>query len=154
MKLEKWARRVFTISFWPVADSLLTIFSNAMLLKFGVKTAVIASVFAMAGLNLLLFNLLNKEKILQDRISKSTSKIFKLKTKIENLEIGKALACFAVFVISGPAMAGVPLLWLLKIKKKTVYNIIFLGSIVNSILWVGGVWNIFWFLVKRHIFPI
>lgn len=148
----KWIRRIFTISFWPAADTLLTVFSNAVLLKFGVKWAVGVTIFAMAGVNLFLFDLLNKEKGLQDRISKSTSKIFKLKTKIENLEIGKALACFAVFVISGPAMAGVPLLWLLKIKKKTAYNVIFAGSVVNSILWVGGVWNLFWYLIKRHIF--
>lgn len=149
--MNKDLRRTLTILAWPTIDTILTVFSNVVLLHFGVKIAVLATIIAMIILNSTLFYLLSIEVEIQKWILRRTGAIAFWQKKIKGLEYGRTGAILAVYTISGPAMAGVPLLWLLGVKKKTAYILIFIGSILNSIVWVGGVYATFWYFAKDLI---
>jgi hypothetical protein len=144
-------RRVITIAAWPFIDTALTIFSNLILLHWGVRLAIVATAVVMTTLNLLLFHLLSLEKPIQEWVTKKSRRISFLQKKIKSLEYGKTTVILLVFTISGPAMAGVPLLWLLGVKGRTAAVLIILGSTINSLLWVGGVYNIFWIVARDLI---
>lgn len=146
-----WVRRIFIILIWPFADSFLNIFANIFLLQFGREVAILATVIVKTIINITFFNLLNKEKELQEKITRKATDLLKLKIKVQKWEHGKILAALFIFTISGPAMVGVPFVWLLGISKKSAYLLIFFGSAINSIFWVGGVYNTFWIVVKEII---
>ncbi|OGY15989.1 MAG: hypothetical protein A3H88_00470 [Candidatus Blackburnbacteria bacterium RIFCSPLOWO2_02_FULL_44_9] len=146
-----WFRRSITIAFWPFTDSLLTVLSNAILLKFGAETAVAATIILMTFLNLFLFGLLNKEKEFQEKITQKMSKFLEWSKKAKSIKYGGVIASLFVFTISGPAMAGVPFLWILGIKKHKAYALIIIGSTINSLLWVGGIYNNFWIFIKSFL---
>lgn len=149
--MSTWLRRTLTILFWPLIDTILTIFSNAVLLKFGVKTSILSTIILMTILNLGLFRLLSMEKEIQEWVGEKSQQLNFWKKKIKNMEYGKTLVILGVYTISGPAMAGVPLIWILGVKGKLAYTLIVIGSVLNSFVWVGGVYNLFWYLVKDII---
>lgn len=147
----QWFRRSATIAFWPFIDSIMTVFSNTILLRYGVKTAVITTIILMIVLNFMLFYLLSLEHELQNWIGKQTKKINYWRQKIRKFSIGESALILIVYTLSGPAMAGVPLLWVLGVKGKKAYFYITIGVIINSILWVGGVYHLFWILAYDAI---
>lgn len=141
-------RRTITITAWPLIDTILTIFSNLVLLHWGVRLAIVATAVVMTTLNLLLFYLLSLEKPVQEWVAKKSEKISLLQKKVKSARYGKTIVILLVFTVSGPAMAGVPLLWLLGIKGRNAVLLIALGSTINSLLWVGGIYNIFWIIAR------
>ncbi len=147
----QWFRRSATIAFWPFIDSIMTVFSNTILLRYGVKMAVITTIILMLALNFMLFYLLSLENELQNWIGKQTKKITSWRQKIQKFSIGESALILIVYTLSGPAMAGVPLLWVLGIKGKKAYFYITIGVVINSILWVGGVYHLFWILAYDAI---
>ncbi|MBI2591047.1 MAG: hypothetical protein HYW33_04255 [Candidatus Blackburnbacteria bacterium] len=129
----------------------MTVFSNTILLRYGVKMAVITTIILMLALNFMLFYLLSLENELQNWIGKQTKKITSWRQKIQKFSIGESALILIVYTLSGPAMAGVPLLWVLGIKGKKAYFYITIGVVINSILWVGGVYHLFWILAYDAI---
>lgn len=105
----------------------------------------------MLALNFMLFYLLSLENELQNWIGKQTKKITSWRQKIQKFSIGESALILIVYTLSGPAMAGVPLLWVLGIKGKKAYFYITIGVVINSILWVGGVYHLFWILAYDAI---
>lgn len=146
-----WLRRTLTIAFWPFIDSIMTVFSNAILLHYGTKAAVLSTIVVMTLLNFLLFYLLSLEKELQGFIEKQSRKVKFLHKKVGKLEWGKTATILIVYTLSGPAMAGVPLMWVLGMRGKKAYWLIVIGVTMNSILWVGGIYHFFWILVHDVI---
>lgn len=129
----------------------MTVFSNAVLLHYGVKTAVVSTTLVMIVLNMMLFYLLSLEKELQDFIDRHSKNLKFLHNTVRKLEWGKTAAILLVYTVSGPAMAGVPLMWILGVRGKKAYILIVIGVTINSILWVGGVYNFFWIIVHDVI---
>ncbi|MBI4028755.1 MAG: hypothetical protein HY376_00080 [Candidatus Blackburnbacteria bacterium] len=147
----QWFRRSATIAFWPLIDSIMTVFSNIILLRYGVKTAVSSTIILMFVLNATLFYLLSLEHELQSWIDKQSKNINSWRKTTQRFNVGESALILIVYTLSGPAMAGVPLLWVLGVKGKKAYFYIAVGVIINSILWVGGIYHIFWILAHEAI---
>jgi hypothetical protein len=122
-----------------------------MLVHFDAFVAIPATAALTITLNLFFFYLLSFEEELPSLFKPVLSKIQLWEQRIPGLDKGKALAILAVYTISGPAMIGAPLIWLLQIRGKRAYTLIILGAILNAIVWVGGVYNILWLLVRELI---
>ncbi|OGY09022.1 MAG: hypothetical protein A2782_00860 [Candidatus Blackburnbacteria bacterium RIFCSPHIGHO2_01_FULL_43_15b] len=129
----------------------MTVFSNTILLRYGVKTAVVSTIVLMFILNCALFYLLSLERELQSWINKQSKNIRTWQKNLQRFNVGESALILIVYTLSGPAMAGVPLLWVLGIKGKKAYFYITIGVTINSILWVGGVYHVFWILAYDAI---
>lgn len=144
-----FSRRLLTIIFWPSIDIIVAFFANILLVKFEPDRAVIFTTLLAMVLNLIFLHLLYLEKDLQSWVHKRAGKILYLEKKFQAVEHGKNLAILTVYLISGPAMAGAPLIWLLGIKGLRAYTLVIIGVALNSLFWVLGVYNIFWVLVRE-----
>lgn len=146
-----WFRRLATVIFWPSIDIVVAFFANYMLVRFDSTTAVLATGVAAMFLNLILLHLLYLEKDLQRWVHKRARRILFLEQKFQAVEHGKNMAVLTVYLVSGPAMAGAPLIWLLGIKGLRAYTLVIIGVALNSLFWVLGVYNIFWVLVRELV---
>ncbi|MDO8503599.1 MAG: hypothetical protein Q7S60_02820 [bacterium] len=141
------ARRVLTIGIWPLLDWVVTAFANFSLVYFrGAEVGLLKSIFSTAAiaaiLNIGYLYLLGREKWIPEKLSAQAEKFLELQSRIPFLDRWKSLAILAVYAVSGPAAAGTPLLWLLGFKGKKAYLLATIGVTINSIIWVGGVYNI------------
>lgn len=144
-----FSRRLLTLVFWPSIDIIVAFFANVLLVKFEPARAVIFTTLLAMVLNLVFLHLLYLEKDLQSWVHKRAGKILSLEKKFQAIEHGKNLAVLSVYLISGPAMAGAPLIWLLGIKGLRAYALLIIGVALNSLFWILGVYNIFWVLVRE-----
>lgn len=141
------ARRVLTVSIWPFIDWVVTAFANFSLVYFrGTEVGLLKSIFSTAAiaavLNIGYLYLLGREKWIPEKLSAQAEKFLELQSRIPFLDRWKSLGILAVYTVSGPAMAGAPLLWLLGFKGRKAYTLAIIGVTLNSIIWVGGVYNI------------
>lgn len=144
-----WVRRLFTLVFWPSIDIIVALFANFMLVRSSATTAALATGVAAMSLNLIFLHLLYLEKDLQRWVHKRAKRILFLEQKFQAVEHGKNLAVLTVYLVSGPAMAGAPLIWLLGIRGIRAYTLVILGTLLNSLIWVLGIYNIFWLLIRE-----
>ena len=49
-------------------------------------------------------------------------------------------------------MAGLPLIWLLRIRGIRAYVLVVIGTTLNGIFWVGAVYSNIW-VILRGLFP-
>lgn len=144
-----FSRRLLTIVFWPSIDIIVAFFANFMIIRSSPATAVITTGVVAMSLNIIFLHLLFLEKDLQKWVHKRAGKILALEKKFQAVEHGKNLAVLTVYLVSGPAMAGAPLIWLLGIRGLRAYALVIIGVALNSLFWVLGVYNIFWVLVRE-----
>lgn len=142
-------RRTLLISFWPITDFIVTVLANVLLVNAGVVRAVATTTIIGSLFNIIFIWLLGFEKELYGVILRKTKGI----VRFQNLsaKIGKTFAVLAAYTISGPAMLGAPLIWLLGIRGRRAYMLAVAGITINSIFWVGGVYHLFWVLVRAAI---
>lgn len=141
------ARRALTVGLWPFIDFVVTGFANFSLVYFrGTEVGLLKAIFSTAAvaaiLNISYLYLLAREKWIPDKLAQQTEKFLELQSRIPFLDRWKSLGILAVYTVSGPAMAGAPLLWLLGFKGRKAYTLAAVGVTINSIVWVGGVYNI------------
>lgn len=141
------ARRVLTVALWPFIDWIVTIFANLSLVYFReTELGLLKSIFSTAAiatvLNIGYLYLLGREKWIPEKLSAQAEKFLELERRIPFLDRWKSLGILAVYTVSGPAMAGAPLLWLLGFKGRKAYTLAIIGVTINSIIWVGGVYNV------------
>lgn len=144
-------RRILTFLFWPSIDFFVTFFANVMLIKFSAPTAALWTGVSAVFLNLIFLHLLYLEKDLQFWVHKRAKKILAIEKKFQKLEHGKNLAVLSVYAISGPAMAGAPLIWLLGIRGFQAYALVLVGTLINSLIWVLGVYNLLWLIARQMV---
>lgn len=144
-------RRAFVMGFWPLTDFIVTILANVLLVNSGVVRAIVVTAIIASLFNILFLHLLNYEKDLYSWVAKSTQKVGFVRLKKLSIKVGKTFAVLLAYVISGPAMVGAPLIWLLGVRGKKAYMLAILGVTLNSIIWVGGFYHLFWTLVKTVI---
>jgi Flp pilus assembly protein TadB len=120
-----------------------------MLVRFGAKTAFLATAIAALFLNLVFLHLLYLERDLQRWVQRRAKRLLFLEQKLQAVEHGKNLAVLTVYLVSGPAMAGAPLIWLLGIKGIRAYVLVIFGTFLNSLVWVMGIYNSLWFLIRE-----
>lgn len=144
-------RRIITITFWPLIDLVVTLFGNWMLVHSRVWVAILATAFVTMLFNFTLLYLLSFEKAVPRWFEKQIDKISGLHSFLSRMQVGEFVTILIVYVISGPAMAGAPLIWLLGIKGKRAASLVVIGVTLNSILWVGGVYNVLWLLIHEVV---
>lgn len=144
-----WIRRTVIFLFWPSIDLIITFFANFMLVRFDTTIAVIGTGITAMILNLVFLHLLYFETDLQKWVHKRAGLTLTLGRKFQTIKYAQNAIILFVYTISGPVMAGAPLIWLLGIKGKRAYALVFLGTLINSLVWVVGIYNMFWFLVRE-----
>ena len=138
-------RRLLLISTWPLIDFTVAVISNFFLLRFGFWTAVWLTIVLNTIVNILFLRLLYLEK---EWVKKRTRKISFSKYEHISNTYGKTTAVLLAYLASGPAMVGVPLIWLFGIPRKRGYILAFIGVCLNTLVWVGGVYNLLWTLLR------
>ncbi len=146
-----WLRRFVTVIFWPSIDIIVAFFANFMIIRSSPTTAVITTGLVAISLNLIFLHLLYLERDLQMWVHKRAGKILALEKKVQAVEHGKNLAVLTVYLFSGPAMAGAPLIWLLGIKGMRAYTLVIIGTLLNSLVWVLGIYNLLWMLIREVV---
>lgn len=146
-----FSRRIITISFWPILDWIVTFISHFMLLKFGVLPAVLVTSVVAITLNIIFYHLLLSEEGVSLWAQKQLRKVKPFYAFISKYSQSETLAVLVVYTLSGPAMAGAPLIWLLRIKRARAHFLIVVGIILNSILWTGVIYGTFWRIVRGLI---
>lgn len=141
-------RRTLLISFWPIMDFVLTVLANILIVNTGVIRAVLTMIIVSSIFNVIFLYLLSLEIELSRWVH---AQIALSKFKGVSVKIGKAATVILAYVISGPAMVGAPLIWLLGIRGRKAYTLAIIGVTLNTILWVGGFYHLFWILVKTAI---
>ncbi|MBI2007129.1 MAG: hypothetical protein HYS83_00260 [Candidatus Blackburnbacteria bacterium] len=48
-------------------------------------------------------------------------------------------------------MAGAPLIWLLGIRGMRAYTLVIVGTLLNSLVWVLGIYNLLWVLIREVV---
>lgn len=143
-------RRFVTIAFWPSIDIIVTFFANFMLVRFNAMTAAFSTALLAMSLNFAFLHLLFLEKELQAWVNSRARRLLSLGNEVQkNFEVGKFFTVIVIYAVSGPAMVGAPLIWLLGIKGLRAYSLIVLGTLLNSLIWVGGIYNAFWLLIRE-----
>lgn len=144
-------RRTLLISFWPITDFIITVLANVLIVNLGVIRAVIGTAIAASILNVVFLHLLSFEKELYSWVAKQKKGFAFLRFERLSVKIGKTFAVLIAYVVSGPAMVGAPVIWLLGIRSKKAYTLAILGVTLNSIIWVGGFYHLIWILIKTAI---
>ncbi|MBI2405533.1 hypothetical protein HYV21_00560 [Candidatus Microgenomates bacterium] len=144
-------RRTILVSIWPVADFVLTVLANILIVNTGVIRAVLVMVVVNSIFNVIFLHLLTFEVELSAWVRTQTKKIKLEKFSTISVKIGKAASVIIAYIVSGPAMVGAPLIWLLRIRGWKAYTLAVIGVTLNTILWVGGFYHLFWILVKAAI---
>ena len=114
-------RRTLIVGFWPLTDFIVTILANILLVNAGVIRAIVITAIVASTLNVLFLYLLNFEKDLHKIVEKSAKKIGFVRFEKLSLKIGKTFAILIAYLVSGPAMVGAPLIWLLGVRGKKAY---------------------------------
>lgn len=149
--MEHWPRRIFTLLFWPFVDSTLTLISYFLIAKFGPILAIVGTAILGISLNFFFLYLLSLEVQIHDWIERQISKIDFLRRNVPLFEKSEIFAVLLVYLISGPAMLGAPLIWILDIKGLKRIFLVVVGITLNSIIWVGGIHNSIWTLIEKLI---
>ncbi len=144
-------RRTLVIGLWPFTDFIVTVVANVMLVNSGVVRAIVVTTIVGTLLNVLFLHLLSFEHELIDWVQKQTNKLLFVRLHKVSLKVGKTFAVLLAYAVSGPAMVGAPIIWFLGIRGRKAYLLATLGITINSIIWVGGIYHLFWTLVKTVI---
>lgn len=152
LTVRKYLRRVVTLALWPSIDIIVTIFSNFLILRFNTYVATTATILVMIVLNSALLYLLALELDLSDWIRAKTRRLERVRRLIRASALRRDLGILAVYTFSGPAMAGLPLIWLLRIRGIRAYVLVVIGTTLNGIFWVGAVYSNIW-VILRGLFP-
>lgn len=148
---NEFFRRTALIGFWPMTDFIVTVFANILLVNSGVVRAIIGTTVLASILNILFLHLLSFEKDLYGWMVKSTGTVGFVRLQKMSVKVGKTFAVLIAYLVSGPAMVGAPLIWILGIRGRKAYTLAIIGVILNAIVWVGGFYNLFWVLVKTAL---
>ncbi|MBI2594866.1 MAG: hypothetical protein HYW38_01230 [Candidatus Colwellbacteria bacterium] len=132
-------------------DFILTVIANVILVHMGVVKAIVVMIVLTSTFNIIFLHLLGMEKEFSSWVKKQTKKWTIVKLEKLSAKVGKSLAILIAYIISGPAMVGAPLIWLLGVRGKRAYLLAIAGVTLNTIFWVGGFYNLFWTLVKVAI---
>ncbi len=153
LTVRKYLRRLVTLVLWPSIDIIVTIFSNYLILRFNAFVATSATILVMIVLNGALLYLLLLELDLSDWIRAKTDRLEKIRRFVEATERRRNLVILLVYTLSGPTMAGVPLIWLMGITGKRAYILVVVGTTLNGLFWVGAIYSSIW-AVLREFFPL
>ncbi len=151
LTVRKYLRRLVTLVLWPSIDIIVTVFSNYLILRYNAFTATSATILVMIVLNGALLYLLLLELDLSDWIRAKTARLEKIRRFVEATERRRNLVILLVYTLSGPTMAGVPLIWLMGITGKRAYALVVVGTTLNGIFWVGAIYSSIW-TVLRQVF--
>ncbi len=151
LTVRKYLRRLVTLVLWPSIDIIVTIFSNYLILRYNGFVATTATILVMIVLNGALLYLLLLELDLSDWIRAKTARLEKIRRFVEATERRRNLVVLLVYTLSGPTMAGVPLIWLMGITGKRAYTLVVVGTTLNGIFWVGAIYSSIW-AVLRELF--
>jgi hypothetical protein len=149
LTVRKYLRRLVTLVLWPSIDVIVTIFSNYLILRFNGFVATTATIAVMIVLNGALLYLLLLELDLSDWIRAKTDRLEKIRRFVEATERRRNLVILLVYTLSGPTMAGVPLIWLMGITGKRAYALVVIGTTLNGIFWVGAVYSSIWAILRE-----
>lgn len=152
LTVGKYLRRLVTLVLWPSIDIIVTIFSNFLILRYNTFVATTATILVMIVLNGALLYLLLLELDLSDWIRAKTRRLEGVRRLIRASALRRDLGILAVYTFSGPAMAGLPLIWLLRIRGIRAYALVVIGTTLNGIFWVGAVYSNIW-VILRGLFP-
>ena len=144
-------RRIFLFSFWPITDFVITVLANVALVNFGVVRAILATIFVGTIVNVIFLKLLSFERELVVWVNTQAKKIIFVRLEKTSVHIGKSLAVILAYAVSGPAMVGAPLIWILNLRGRRSYMLAMVGVAVNAVIWVGGFYNLFWVLVRTAL---
>ena len=151
LTVRKYLRRLVTLVLWPSIDIIVTLFSNYLILRYNGFVATTATIAVMIVLNGALLYLLLLELDLSDWIRAKTKRLQKIRRFVEATERRRNLVILLVYTLSGPTMAGVPLIWLMGITGKRAYTLVLIGTTLNGIFWVGAVYSSIWALLRDYI---
>ena len=151
LAVRKFLRRLVTLVLWPSIDIIVTLFSNYLILRFNAYVATSATIAVMIVLNGALLYLLMLELDLSDWIRAKTERLQRIRKFIHASDRREDLMVLVVYTFSGPTMAGVPLIWLLRITGKRAYTLVVIGTTLNGIFWVGAVYSSIWALLRDYI---
>lgn len=141
-------RRALLLTSWPFTDFAITLFANFTLVTFGTIQAVLLTICIGTSLNMLFLYFLSLEKELEVWVKKHTKKVAFARYDRLSAIVGKTTTVILAYIISGPAMVGAPLIWLFGIRGEKAYMLAFVGITLNAIIWVGGIYNLFWALIR------
>ena len=153
LTVRKYLRRLVTLVLWPSIDIIVTLFSNYLILRYNGFVATTATIAVMIVLNGALLYLLLLELDLSDWIRAKTARLEKIRRFVEATERRRNLVILLVYTLSGPTMAGVPLIWLMGITGKRAYTLVVVGTTLNGLFWVGAVYSSIW-AILRELFPL
>ena len=153
LTVRKYLRRLVTLVLWPSIDIIVTLFSNYLILRYNGFVATTATIAVMIVLNGALLYLLLLELDLSDWIRAKTERLQRIRKFIHASDRREDLMVLVVYTLSGPTMAGVPLIWLMGITGKRAYTLVLIGTTLNGIFWVGAVYSSIWALL-RSIVPL
>ncbi len=146
---RKLLRRLVTVALWPSIDIIVTVFSNYLILRFNPVVATAATIAVMIVLNSALLYLLSIELDLLDWIRAKTRHLERTRRLIRASDLRRDLGILAVYTFSGPTMAGLPLIWVLRIKGVRAYTLVVIGTTLNGIFWVGAVYSSIWAILRE-----
>jgi len=146
--LRKSLRRLVTLALWPSIDIIVTLFSNFLILRFNTVIATTATILLMIVLNSALLYLLALELELTAWIRAKTRRLERVRRLIRASALRRDLGILAVYTFSGPAMAGLPLIWLLRIRGIRAYALVVIGTTLNGIFWVGAIYSNIWTILR------
>lgn len=149
LTVRKFLRRLVTLVLWPSIDIIVTIFSNYLILRYNGFVATTATIAVMIVLNGALLYLLLLELDLSDWIRAKTDRLEKIRRFVEATERRRNLVILLVYTLSGPTMAGVPLIWLMGITGKRAYSLVVIGTTLNGIFWVGAIYSSIWAILRQ-----
>ena len=149
LTVRKYLRRLVTLVLWPSIDIIVTIFSNYLIFRFNGFVATTATIAVMIVLNGALLYLLLLELDLSDWIRAKTDRLDKIRRFVEATERRRSLVILLVYTLSGPTMAGVPLIWLMGITGRRAYTLVVVGTTLNGIFWVGAVYSSIWAILRE-----
>ena len=149
LTVRKYLRRLVTLVLWPSIDIIVTIFSNYLILRFNAFVATTVTILVMIVLNSALLYLLTIELDLLDWIRAKTRRLERIRRLIRASALRRDLGILAVYTFSGPTMAGVPLIWVLRIKGVRAYTLVVIGTTLNGIFWVGAVYSSIWAILRE-----
>lgn len=149
LTVRKYLRRLVTLVLWPSIDIIVTIFSNYLILRYNAGIATTATILVMIVLNCALLYLLLLELDLSDWIRAKTARLEKIRRFVEATERRRNLVILLVYTLSGPTMAGVPLIWLMGITGKRAYTLVVVGTTLNGIFWVGAIYGSIWAVLRQ-----
>lgn len=149
LTVRKYLRRLVTLVLWPSIDIIVTLFSNFLILRYNTFVATTATILVMIVLNGALLYLLLLELDLSDWIRAKTDSLEKIRRFVEATERRRNLVILLVYTLSGPTMAGVPLIWLMGITGKRAYMLVLIGTTLNGIFWVAAIYSSVWAILRE-----